>query len=169
MVVVTLAATQDRPPKPNTAPSTAALAVKILIGAVLLVVALRRWRRIGAPRKPKDPPKWQTGVDNMSRWFAFALGPLVQPWGLVAAGVAVIVDAKLSSWESAVALILFCVLSTATYLTAEIYAWVRPEETRELLGKVRSWITGHTDQVIVGLSGVIGIWLIAGSVYTLVS
>ena len=66
----------------------------------------------------------------MSRWFAFALGPLTQPWGLVAAGVAVIVDAKLGSWESGVALVVFCLLSTATYLAAEIYAWIRPEETQ---------------------------------------
>ena len=58
----------------------------------------------------------------------------------MAAGVAVIVDAKLSSWESSLALILFCVLSTATYLAAEIYAWLRPEQTQALLTRVRTWI-----------------------------
>ncbi len=169
MVAITLAATGDNAPRPDTAPSTAALAVKILVGGVLLVVAVRRWHRIGTPKKPKDPPKWQTGVDNMSKWFAFVLGPLVQPWGLVAAGVAVIVDAELNSFESSLALVLFCLLSTATYLAAEIYAWARPEATRELLARVRSWITGHTDQVIVALSGIVGLWLIAGSVYALAS
>ena len=169
VVAATLAATDNRPPKPSTAPSTAVLAVKLALGAVLLVVAVHRWRKVGQPKKPKDPPKWQTGVDGMSRWFAFALGPLTQPWGLVAAGVAVIVDAKLGSWESGVALVVFCLLSTATYLAAEIYAWVRPEETRELLARVRAWISGHTDQVIVGISGVVGIWLIATSAYTLLT
>lgn len=169
VVAATLAATENRPPKPSTAPSTALLAVKLALGAVLLVVALRRWRKMGRPKKPKDPPKWQSGVDAMSRWFAFALGPLTQPWGLVAAGVAVIVDAKLGSWESAVALVGFCLLSTATYLAAEIYAWIRPEETQALLGRVRAWITGHTDQVIIGISGVVGIWLVATSAYTLIT
>ena len=169
VVAITLAATQDEPPRPDTAPSTAVLAVKIFIGLGLLVVAGRRRRRIGAPKEPKDPPKWQTGVDKMSTWFAFVLGPLVQPWGLVAAGVAVIVGAELDSFESSLALILFCLLSTATYLGAEIYAWVRPDETKQLLGRVRNWITGHTDQVIVALSGVVGIWLIAGSVYAILT
>ena len=169
MVAITLAATRNHAPRPSTAPSTTALAVKILIGAVLLGIAVRRWRRIGRPRLPKDPPKWQTGVDRMSKWFAFALGPLVQPWGLVAAGVAVIVDAELNSFESSLALVLFCVLSTATYLAAEVYAWVRPEETRRRLEAVRTWISGHTDQVIVGISGVVGLWLIVDSVYVLVS
>jgi hypothetical protein len=169
VVVATLAATQDRPPRPSTAPSTAALAVKLALGAVLLVIALRRWRRMGRPKEPKDPPKWQSGVDGMSRWFALALGPLTQPWGLVAAGVAVIVDAKLGSWQSVVALVVFCVLSTATYLAAEIYAWIRPEQTRALLVRVRTWITGHTDQVIVAISGLVGIWLVATSAYTLLT
>ena len=169
VVAGTLAATQNRPPKPSTAPSVAVLAVKLLLGAVLLVMALRRWRKMGRPKKPKDPPKWQSGVDGMSRWFALALGPLTQPWGLVAAGVAIIVDAKLGSWQSGVTLVIFCLLSTATYLVAEIYAWARPEEMRALLDRVRTWISGHTDQVIVWISGVVGIWLVATSVYALLT
>ena len=169
VVAATLAATENKPPKPSTAPSTAILAVKILIGAVLLFVALRRRRKMGQPKKPKDPPKWQTGVDNMSKWFALGLAPLVQPWGLIAAGVAVIVDAKLASAASAIALILFCLLSTGTYLAAEIYAWLRPEATQALLARLRSWITDHTDQAIVIIAGVLGAWLIADSVYVLVT
>ena len=169
VVAATLAATQNNPPKPNTAPSTASLAVKILIGVVLLVIAARRRHSMGQPKKPKEPPKWQTGVDDMSRWFAFGLGPLTQPWGLVAAGVAVIVDAKLTTWASSLALVVFCLLATGTYLVAEIYAWLRPTETQALLVRVRNWISTHTDQVIVIISGVLGIWLVVDSVYLLVN
>ena len=99
VIALTVAVTGNNPPKTNTAPSLAALAVKILIGAVLVVIGWRRWRKLGQPKPPKKTPKWQTGIDNMSPWFAMALGPLTQPWGLVAAGVAVIVEAKLSSWQ----------------------------------------------------------------------
>jgi hypothetical protein len=169
VVAGTLAATQNNPPKPSTAPSVAALAVKIAIGAVLVFIAFRRRNKMKQPKKPKDPPKWQTGVDSMSKWFALGLGPLTQPWGLVAAGVAVIVDAKLSSVASTVALVLFCVLGTGTYLAALVYAWLRPEQTKELLGRVRNWITGHTDQMIVIISGVLGLWLIIDSVYLLLT
>ena len=126
VIAVTVLVTGNKPPKPNTAPSLAALAVKILIGVVLVGIAIRQRRRMGQPKKPKKTPKWQTGLDNMSPWFAIALGPLTQPWGLVAAGVAVIVEAKLSSWESYVALFLFCIVATGTYLIMEIYAGFRP-------------------------------------------
>ncbi len=98
VVAVTVLATGNNPPKPNTAPSLAQLAVKIAIGAFLVAVAIRHRRRMGRPKKPKKPPKWQQHVDSMSPWFAMGLAPAVQPWGLIAAGAATVVEAKLSSW-----------------------------------------------------------------------
>jgi threonine/homoserine/homoserine lactone efflux protein len=169
VVSATLLATGDEPPKSSTAPSLAALAVKILIGVVLVLVALRHWRRMARPKKPKKTPRWQTGIDNMSPWYAMVVGPLVQPWGLVAAGVATIVGAKLSSWESYVALFAFCVLSTATYLVMEIYAGFRPEKTQDFLARTRAWIDTHTDQMIIIVSAALGFWLIAKSLYTILS
>ena len=130
VIALTLAATGDEPPKPNTAPSVAALAVRLAIGVVLLAIALWRRRMMGRPKKEKDPPKWQTSVDTMSPWFAFVLAPLVQPWGLIAAGVAVITTAKLDTWESALAFVYYLLLSAGTYLAAELYALARPERTR---------------------------------------
>jgi hypothetical protein len=169
VIALTLAATGNNPPKSHTAPSVAALAVRLAIGVVLLVIAAHRRRVMGRPKKPKDPPKWQTGVDSMSVWFAFVLAPLVQPWGLIAAGAAVIVDAKLGTWQSALAVVYFLLLSVGTYLAAEIYALARPERTREGIASVRAWIAGHTDQVIIILSLGLGLWLVIDSVYLLVS
>jgi hypothetical protein len=169
VVAVTVLVTGNKPPKPNTAPSLGALAVKIAIGVALLVIAERQRRRMGKPRPPKKPPKWQTGLDNMSPWFAMRLAPLTQPWGLVAAGVAVIVEAKLTSWESYVALFLFCVVATGVYIAMEIYAGFRPEQAQVFLGSIRSWIDGHKDQVIIVLSLVLGLWLVGKSIYLIVT
>ena len=169
VVAVTVLATGDKPPAPSTAPSLAALAVKMAIGAALLLIAVRQWRRMGRPKKPKKTPKWQAGIDNMSPWYAMALGPFTQPWGLVAAGVAVIVEAKLSSWEDYVALFLFCVVATAVYLVLEIYAGFRPEKAQAFLASVRAWIDSHTDQVIIVVSLVLGCWLVGKSLYQILS
>ena len=169
VVAVTVLLTGNNPPRTKTAPSVAGLIVKTIIGAVLLVIALRRYRKLGQPKPPKKTPKWQTGIDNMSPWFAMALGPLTQPWGLVAAGVAVIVQAKLESWQSYLALFLFCVIATAAYLTMEIYAGFRPDETQAFLARTRTWIDTHTDQVIIIVSLVLGFWLVGDSIYLIVS
>jgi threonine/homoserine/homoserine lactone efflux protein len=169
VVALTLVVTGNKPPKPNTAPSLAALAVKILIGVVLVLIAVRQWRRMGRPKKPKKTPKWQTGIDNMSPWYAMGLAPLVQPWGLVAAGVAVITEAKLSTWESYIVLFAFCVISVLTYLVMEIYAGFRPEKTQAFLARTRAWIDTHTDQVIIVVSLLLGFWLIGKSIYLILT
>jgi Sap, sulfolipid-1-addressing protein len=169
VIAITVAATGNKPPSPNTAPSLAALAVKITIGVGLVLIAIRQRRRMSRPKPPKKPPKWQTGIDNMSPWYAMGLAPLTQPWGLVAIGVADIVEAKLSSWESYIALVLFCIIATATYIAMEIYAGFRPEKSQAFLARLRTWVDTHTDQVIIVVSLGLGFWLIGKSTYLILT
>ena len=71
VVTVTVLATGNSPPKPNTAPSLAALVVKIAIGVFLVLVAIRHIRRRGRPKPPKKPP------DGRRTWTACPRG---SPW-----------------------------------------------------------------------------------------
>jgi Sap, sulfolipid-1-addressing protein len=169
VVTVTVLATGNNPPKPNTAPSLAALAVKIAIGVLLVVVAIRHIRAMRRPKKPKKPPKWQAHVDTMSPWFAMVLAPALQPWALIGAGAATVVEAKLSSWEDYLTLILFCVLASASYLAIEIYAGFRPSQSQVFLARFRTWIETHTNQMIIWGSLILGFWLIAKSIYLIVT
>jgi hypothetical protein len=169
VIAITIVLTGNEPPKPNTAPSLAALAVKIALGVVLLVVAERHRRKMGRPKKPKKTPRWQSSLNNMSPWFVIGLAPLTQPWALVAAGVTTIVEAKLASWADYVAVIVFCLIATSSFLVMEIYAGFRPQAAQESLGRVRTWIDTHTDQVIVVASVALGFYLIGKSLYTLAS
>jgi hypothetical protein len=168
VVTVTVLATGNNPPKPNTAPSLADLAVKIALGVILVAIALRQRRRMGRPKKPKKPPKWQAHVDNMSPWFAMGLAPALQPWVLISAGAATVVEAKLSSAGSYLTLCLFCVLASASYLAMEIYAAFRPDQSQAFLVKFRTWIGTHRDQVIIWGSLILGLWLIAYSIRLIV-
>ena len=169
VVTVTVLATGNNPPKPNTAPSLASLAVKLAIGVVLVWIAIRQRRRMGKPKPPKKPPKWQEHVDNMSPWFAMALAPTLQPWGLIGAGAATVVEAKLASWESFLALFGFCVLASSSYLAMEIYAGFRPAQSEAFLARFRAWMETRTDQVIIVGSLILGFWLIANSIYLIVT
>ena len=169
VVTITVLATGNNPPKPSTAPSLAALAVKIAIGVVLVIIAIRHIRARGRPKPPKKQPKWQEHVDTMSPWFALGLAPALQPWGLIGAGAATVVEAKLSSWESYLALFGFCLLASASYLLMEIYTVFRPGQSQALLARFRTWIDTHTDQVIISGSLILGIWLIANSLYLILT
>ena len=133
------------------------------------MIAVRRIQARGRPKPPKKPPKWQAHVDNMSPWFALGLAPTLQPWVLIGAGAATVVEAKLSSWESFLALFLYCVLASASYLAMETYAVFRPAQSQALLARFWAWINTHTDQVIIAGSLIIGLWLIANSIYLIVA
>jgi hypothetical protein len=167
VIAGTLLVTGSNPPKPSSAPSIAALVVKLLIGIGLIYYAMRQRRKMGQPKPPKKTPKWQTGIDNMSLWFAAILAPLTQPWGLVAAGVTVIIKADLASAQDVVAVVLFALIATSIIITLELYASLRPERAQEFIRRIRSWIGSHSDQVVVILFSVVGLYLVGSSIYYL--
>ena len=169
VVTVTVAATGNSPPRPNTSPFLGALAAKIALGVALIAIAVRHIRRRRRPKKPKEPPKWREHVDTMSPWSAMGLAPALQPWVLIGAGAATVVAAKLSSWEGYLALFLFCVLASASYLALAIYAVFRPGQSQASLGRFRTWIDAHTDQVIIVGSLILGFWLIAKDINLIVT
>ena len=169
VVTVTVLAIGNKPPRPHTAPASTALAIRIAIGVVLVAAAIRQWRRTRRPKKAKKPPKWQEHVDRMSGWLAMGLAPVVQPWVLIGAGAATVLEAKLSNWASDLTLAAFCVLASASYLGLEIYAGFRSGPSQVFLARFRTWIDSHTDQLIIAGSLIVGLWLIGKSIYLIVS
>jgi hypothetical protein len=148
VVVITavIVATGNNPPKPQTVPSTAALAVKLALGIALILVAMRRRRGI---RRPRKPPAWMAGLDRLSPWGAAALAAFLQPWALVAAGAATVAGAKLASAGSYLALVFFCLLATSSILYLELYATFVPTKAGLRLERLRTWLDSHQDQVII--------------------
>jgi Sap, sulfolipid-1-addressing protein len=166
VIAAVLLTTGDNPPKPSTAPSTAALAVKLALGVVLVALAERQRRRMGRPRKP---PGWMARLDRLSLWAAAGLAVFLQPWALVAAGAATVVQAKLSTTGDYVTLVLFCLLGTASFLYLELYAIFAPAAATVRLERMRTWLDTHQDQVIVLVLLLLGLWLVGKSIYLLVS
>ena len=168
IVAVTVLLTGGKPLVPQSAPSTAALSIKLAIGVVLVLTGYRRWGR-PASNEPKKQPKWMSGIDRINPLAAAGLGFLLQPWVLVAAGVSTITEAKLSSGLEYFAVFAFCIWCTASYLVLETYAALRPEVVKTKLNALLEWITTHRDQAIVFLSLGLGLYLVGKSIYSLVS
>ncbi len=166
VIAAVLLITGGEPPKPSTAPSTAALVVKALLGAVLIWIGLRERRRIGRPRKQ---PGWMARLDRLSLWTAAGLGVFLQPWTLVAAGAATVVQAKLTTVGDWLTLVLFCLLATSSFLIMEIYATFAPAAAAARLKQVQTWIGTHQDQAIVLGSLAVGAWLLGKSIYLIVA
>ena len=170
IVALTVLVTGGEPLIPHSNPSTAALALKLAIGVVLVAIAYRRWGTWGtAPSEPKGQPRWMRGIDRVNPVTAAGLGFLLQPWVLVTAGVATITQAKLSSAATYAAVFAFCLLCSASLLAMETYAALRPAQVKSKLDALLRWITGHRDQVIVLLSLGLGLYLMAKSIDGLVN
>jgi threonine/homoserine/homoserine lactone efflux protein len=166
VIAAVIAATGNNPPKPQTVPSTAALAVKLALGVVLIVIALRKRRQRGQPRKPSA---WMAKLDRLSLLSVAGLAAFLQPWTLVAAGAATILEAKLSTPESYLALIFFCLLATASFLYLEVYATFAGDRADARLRQLREWLNSHQDQVVIGVFLLLGLWLAGNSLFLLVS
>jgi threonine/homoserine/homoserine lactone efflux protein len=166
VIAAVVLTTGGHPPRPQTAPSTAALAVKLALGIVLILLALRQRRRAGRPRKP---PTWMASLDRLSLWSAAGLAVVLQPWTLVAAGAATVVQAKLSTAGDYVTLMLFCLVGTSSFLYLELYATFAPAAAGARLDQLRSWLDTHRDQVIIVIFLLLGFWLAGKSIYLLVT
>jgi threonine/homoserine/homoserine lactone efflux protein len=166
VIVAVILATGNNPPKPQTVPSDAALAVKLAVGVVLILLAVREQRQRGRPRRP---PAWMDRLDRLSLWAAAGLAAFLQPWTLVAAGAATVLEAKISTPGSFLALIIFCLLATSSYLYLELYTVLRPARAGALLDRLRTWLDSHQDQAIIVICLLIGFWLVGNSIYLLVS
>jgi Sap, sulfolipid-1-addressing protein len=166
VIAAVVLATEGNPPAENTVPSDAALAVKLAAGVVMILLAWHQWRRMGRPRQP---PAWMARLDRFSLWAAAGLAAFLQPWTLVAAGAATIVDAKLSTVGDYLTLVFYCLLGTASYLYLELYAVFSPAAASSRLQQLRSWLDTHMDQVIIVIFLLLGFWLAGKSIYLLVS
>jgi threonine/homoserine/homoserine lactone efflux protein len=166
VIAAVIVSTGNNPPEPNTVPSDAALAVKLAAGVALILIALRQRRRMGQPKKP---PAWMARLDQLSLWGAAGLAAFLQPWTLVAAGAATIVEAKLDTVGSYLVLILYCLLATSSFLYLELAAVFAPAKSGPQLERMRKWLDSHQDQVLIAVFLLLGFWLAGKSIYLLVS
>jgi hypothetical protein len=166
VIAAVILATMNSPPKPQTVPSTAALAVKLAVGVTLILIALRKKRRMGQPRKPAA---WLAKLDRLSLVSVAGLAAFLQPWTLVAAGATTITEAKLATAGSYLVLALFCLLATSTFLYLELYATFARSGADATLNRLRDWLNTHQDQVVIAVFLLLGLWLAGKSIYLLIS
>jgi hypothetical protein len=166
VIAAVVLTTGGTPPKPQTAPSTAVLAVKLALGVTLILLAVRQRHRVGRPRKP---PGWMASLDRLSVWPAAGLAVFLQPWVLVAAGAATVTQARLSTAGGYLTLLLFCLLGTSSFLFLEVYAAFAPAAAGARLNRLRAWLDSNRDQVIIVIFLLLGLWLTGKSIYLLVT
>lgn len=139
--------------------------IQLLLGALLLLLAVRNWRSRPAPGVEPTMPKWMQAIDKISFFGALGLGLLlsgVNPKNLMlgaAAGVS-IGSAALSTGESALVIGVFTLLAASTVLVPVVGYLFAAERLRGTLDALRGWLTRENALIMAVLLLVIGVVLI---------
>lgn len=167
VIAIVMFATGGKGLIPKSAPSVASICIKLVLGLILILWGFRLELHRHSPKNQKTP-KWLQRLDGMHAVTAAGLGAFLQPWVVVAAGAAVIANAKWNQFTDYLTLFLFIVLSTSTFITMMIYALCWPQQATVNLARLRRWIETHRIQMEVGLVVVIGLYLVGFSIVQLV-
>jgi threonine/homoserine/homoserine lactone efflux protein len=145
--------------------SIAAGIIKIALGAFLLLLAGRKWRKRPQDGAAPPTPKWLGAIDSMTPVGALGLGVLlavINPKNLVlvlGAGVAV-GAAHLPVGEDVAAIAVFTVLASST-VAAPVAVYVSARSTaRTWLTGLKTWLVANNATVLTVLIVVIGAVLI---------
>lgn len=150
-------------------PSTTASWVQIVLGALLLVLAVRQWRARPKPGEQGTLPAWMSAIDSFTLGKAAGLGFLlsaVNPKNLLmsaAAGTA-IGGGGLSGGETTLAVVLFVALAASTVAVPVIGYAVAAQRMRRPLDELKVWLQDNNTAVMSVLLLVIGIVLVGKGV-----
>jgi Sap, sulfolipid-1-addressing protein len=162
-----LLATQD-----HGGSSRAAAVIKMVVGVLLVVLALKQWRGRPARGDRAELPKWMAGVDSMMPGKALVLGLLlsaVVPKNLLialAAGV-IVGEAGLSVGQASVVIVGFTAIATSTVAVPVIANVVAPSHTRGPFETLREWLVQNNVTIMVLVVFVIGVVMIGNGVASL--
>ena len=141
--------------------------LRTLLGALLLVAAVRKWRqRVPSGQEP-TPPKWMSGLQDSAPGKAAVLGFLlggINPKNLMLTlGAAATLGASgLSSSELWITGFAYVVVASVTVLVPMgIYVLMR-SKADELLANLGEWMKSNSDAITIVVLVIFGVKLLLG-------
>lgn len=139
---------------------------KVALGALLVLLAVRSWRRRPAPGAEPELPGWMAGVDSLSPGKVLGLGVVLaaaNPKNLILVAGAAVGLAQLgpTTADAVAALLVFVVVGSLSVGGPVAYFFVGGEKATRTLDDLRSWLATHNVAVMVVLLLVFGAVLIA--------
>jgi threonine/homoserine/homoserine lactone efflux protein len=146
--------------------------LKLVLGALLLLLAVKQWR--GRPRGDADAalPGWMRTVDHFTPGRAVAMGvalSAINPKNLVltVGAAAAIAQTGLGTGDQAIALAVFVLVATlGPGLPVAIY-FLMSERAARVLDDLKEWLGHHNAAIMTVILLVIGVKLIGDGISAL--
>ena len=139
--------------------------LKLLLGVLALLLAVRQWRGRPAPGSEPQMPRWMASIDRLKPGGALGLGALlsaVNPknGGLTIAAAATIAGTGLAGGEQAVVLAVFVLIGSAGVLAPLVVYLLAGEGAALTLDSWKTWAATHNAAVMAVLFLVFGFKLV---------
>lgn len=139
--------------------------VKLLLGVLMLLIAVRQWR--GRPREGEEPalPGWMAAIDKMTLTRAVALGFALSALNpknlLMTASAGVLVGtADLPTTEVVVVVVVFTLVAGASVAVPVVGYLLARDAMSGPLQSLRGWLVHNNATVMAVLLVVIGVTMI---------
>ncbi len=146
-------------------PAPIAGVIKLILGALLVLLAVRQWRSRPKAGETGELPKWMSAIDSMTFGKALGLGFLlsaVNPKNLLMAASAgvFIGGAALALGQIVVVVIIFTLIAGCTVLVPVVAYLVASDRMTAPLRSLREWLGDHNAAIMAVLLLVIGVSMV---------
>ncbi len=154
------------------APATWISWVRIVLGALLLLVAVRQFRSRPQGADEAPMPKWMGAIDGFKPVTALGAGAALagaNPKNLLlaVAGAAAIAQTGISGAQQAIAYLIFALIGTLGVGAPVVIYFAMGERSQQLLGRLKDWMARYNAVIMSVLCLVIGVKLIGDAISAL--
>jgi threonine/homoserine/homoserine lactone efflux protein len=153
------------PKQDSSGASPVVAVIKLILGVLLLLVAIRQWRGRPAEGETAELPTWMSAIDSMTSGKALGLGFLlaaVNPKNLLLAISAGVIagGAGLDTGQVAVVLAIFVVLAASTVLVPVLAYLLASARMSGPLDQLRAWLVDNNNAIMAVMLLVLGVAMI---------
>ena len=150
-------------------PATWVSVVKIVLGALLLVLAAKQWGARPRPGQEAELPAWMQTVDHFTPGKSLGMGVLLSaanPKNLILTlgACAAIAQTGIEAGEQAVALAVFVAIGTIGTGVPLVIYFVLGDRAHHILDAIKAWMGQHNAAIMAVLCLVIGAKLVGDGI-----
>jgi threonine/homoserine/homoserine lactone efflux protein len=143
-------------------PATWVSVLKLVLGALLLLVAVKQWRGRSSDPGQVSTPKWMSALDTFTPVKAAGAGALLSGLNpkntlLAVSGGAAIAGTGIETGEQVVAYAIFVAIATVGVGTPVVLAIVMGDRSGRLLNEIKDWMAANNAVIMAVLLLLLGV------------
>ena len=150
-------------------PATWVSVLKLVLGLLLLLLAVRQWHGRPRPGQEVEAPKWMGSIERFSPGKAVGAGAVLSganPKNLLLAigAAAAIAQTGIGSGDQAIAYVVFALIATVGVAAPVVMFLALGDRSQRILAGLRDWMGQHNAVIMAVICLIIGAKLIGDAI-----